>query len=161
MKRAPAGKKGVALAKRSQARLDALDRLPENATVEEIKEATVNVSLAELEERVADVRDSWETDSLFEDALEELTDESGVYSGSKLPLISRYSLVALFSFSSPHHLCGLFVVSATRKTARLDLSATLLCWQNPRASSFRGCGFVSTLSSMNQGQVATTETPSL
>lgn len=98
MKRAPAGKKGVALAKRSQARLDALDRLPENATVEEIKEATVNVSLAELEERVADVRDSWETDSLFEDALEELTDESGVYSGSKLPLISRYSLVALFSF---------------------------------------------------------------
>ncbi|KAL6904286.1 DHS-like NAD/FAD-binding domain-containing protein [Trichoderma evansii] len=81
MKRAPAGKKGVALAKRSQARLDALDRLPENATIEEIKEASVNVSLAELEERVADVRDSWETDSLFEDALEELTDESGVYSG--------------------------------------------------------------------------------
>lgn len=160
MKRAPAGKKGVALAKRSQARLDALDRLPENATVEEIKEATVNVSLAELEERVADVRDSWETDSLFEDALEELTDESGVYSGSKLPLISRYSLVALFSFSSPH-LCDLIVVSATRKTARLDLSATLLCWQNPRASSFRGCGFVSALSSMNQGQVATAETPSL
>ncbi|KAL9477317.1 hypothetical protein ACSS6W_007158 [Trichoderma asperelloides] len=81
MKRAPAGKKGVALAKRSQARLDALDRLPENATIEEIKEASVNVSLAELEERVADVRDSWETDSLFEDALEELTEESGVYSG--------------------------------------------------------------------------------
>lgn len=90
MKRAPAGKKGVALAKRSQARLDALDRLPENATIEEIKEASVHVSLAELEERVADVRDSWETDSLFEDALEELTDESGVYSGSKLPPISHH-----------------------------------------------------------------------
>ncbi|KAL6872994.1 chromatin regulatory protein sir2 [Trichoderma novae-zelandiae] len=81
MKRAPAGKKGVAPSKRSQAAADALDRLPENPTMEEIKEATVNVSLAELEERVADVRDSWETDSLLEDALEELTDESGVYSG--------------------------------------------------------------------------------
>ncbi|KAH6608564.1 nad-dependent histone deacetylase sir2 [Trichoderma cornu-damae] len=81
MKRAPAGKKGVALAKRSQAHADAFDRLPDNPTIEEIKEAAVNVSLAELEERVADVRDSWETDSLFEDALEELTDDSGVYSG--------------------------------------------------------------------------------
>ncbi|PTB76265.1 DHS-like NAD/FAD-binding domain-containing protein, partial [Trichoderma longibrachiatum ATCC 18648] len=81
MKRAPAGKKGVALSKRSQAAADAFDRLPENPTIEEIKEATVNVSLAELEERVADVRDSWETDSLLEDAIEELTDESGVYSG--------------------------------------------------------------------------------
>jgi NAD-dependent histone deacetylase SIR2 len=85
MKRAPAGKKGVALSKRSQAAADAFDRLPDNPTIEEIKEATVNVSLAELEERVADVRDSWETDSLLEDAIEELTDESGVYSGSKLP----------------------------------------------------------------------------
>ncbi|ETS04599.1 chromatin regulatory protein sir2 [Trichoderma reesei RUT C-30] len=81
MKRAPAGKKGVALSKRSQAAADAFDRLPDNPTIEEIKEATVNVSLAELEERVADVRDSWETDSLLEDAIEELTDESGVYSG--------------------------------------------------------------------------------
>lgn len=85
MKRAPAGKKGVTLPKRTQAQLNALDRLPENPTLEEIKEATVHVSLAELEERVADVRDSWETDSLFEDALEDLTDESGVFSGSKLP----------------------------------------------------------------------------
>ncbi|KAL6817152.1 NAD-dependent histone deacetylase [Trichoderma sp. SZMC 28015] len=81
MKRAPAGKKGVTLPKRTQAQLNALDRLPENPTLEEIKEATVHVSLAELEERVADVRDSWETDSLFEDALEDLTDESGVFSG--------------------------------------------------------------------------------
>lgn len=143
MKRAPAGKKGVALAKRSQARLDALDRLPENATIEEIKEASVNVSLAELEERVADVRNSWETDSLFEDALEELTDESGVYSGSKLPLISRFSLVALFS--SALHLSVLFIVSTTREPARLDLIATLSCWQSTRASSFRGRGFVSAL----------------
>lgn len=103
MKRAPAGKKGVALAKRSQARLDALDHLPENATIEEIKEASVNVSLAELEERVADVRDSWETDSLFEDALEELTEESGVYSGSKLPLISDFSSFCCALFSSALH----------------------------------------------------------
>jgi NAD-dependent histone deacetylase SIR2 len=93
MKRAPAGKKGVALAKRTQAQVNALDRLPDNPTIEEIKEASVHVSLAELEERVADVRDSWETDSLFEDALEELTDESGVYSGSKLPPIFHHFLL--------------------------------------------------------------------
>lgn len=152
MKRAPAGKKGVALAKRSQARLDALDRLPENATIEEIKEASVNVSLAELEERVADVRDSWETDSLFEDALEELTEESGVYSGSKLP--------ADFSFLAGCfvHLSVLFVVSTTREPARLHLIASLLCWQSTRASSFRGvASFLP--SSMNQDQVATAKTP--
>jgi hypothetical protein len=124
MKRAPAGKKGVALAKRSQARLDALDRLPENATIEEIKEASVNVSLAELEERVADVRDSWETDSLFEDALEELTEESGVYSGSKLPLISHhFSLVAFIS--SAFYLFDLLIVSTTLKTD-LELHYCLL-----------------------------------
>lgn len=96
MKRAPAGKKGVTLPKRTQAQLNALDRLPENPTLEEIKEATVHVSLAELEERVADVRDSWETDSLFEDALEDLTDESGVFSGSKLPLHTFILLSIMF-----------------------------------------------------------------
>lgn len=93
----------MALAKRSQAQADALDRLPENPTLEEIKEAAVNVSLAELEERVADVRDSWETDSLFEDALEELTDESGVYSGSKLPpmiFFTQHDSVHLLPYSA-------------------------------------------------------------
>lgn len=130
MKRAPAGKKGVALAKRSQARLDALDRLPENATIDEVKEASVNVSLAELEERVADVRDSWETDSLFEDALEELTEESGVYSGSKLLLISHhFPLIALL------FICFLFFVCCFYYTENWPLVilfcpiATLPCWQ--------------------------------
>lgn len=117
MKRAPAGKKGVALAKRSQARLDALDRLPENATIEEIKEASVNVSLAELEERVADVRDSWETDSLFEDALEELTEESGVYSGSKLLLISHH-FSWLPCFHQPSAFCCLFCFYCTENWPR-------------------------------------------
>ncbi|KAK5987838.1 NAD-dependent protein deacetylase hst1 [Cladobotryum mycophilum] len=73
--------KGVTLTKR-KAQADAFDHLPDNPTPEELKEAAVNVSLAELEERVADVRDSWETDSLFEDAIEELTEDNGVQTGN-------------------------------------------------------------------------------
>lgn len=110
MKRAPAGKKGVTLPKRTQAQLNALDRLPENPTLEEIKEATVHVSLAELEERVADVRDSWETDSLFEDALEDLTDESGVFSGSKLPPHTFILLSIMFCTYCHILRCLLFVL---------------------------------------------------
>lgn len=64
--------KGVSLAKR-KAQANAFDKLSENPTEAELKNAAANVALAELEERVADVRDSWETDSLFEDAFEELT----------------------------------------------------------------------------------------
>ncbi|POR34441.1 NAD-dependent protein deacetylase hst1 [Tolypocladium paradoxum] len=75
MKRVAAGK-GVALP-RPKANADALEKLPDNPTLAEIKNAAVNVSLAELEERVNDVRDSWETDSLFEDAFEELSNGAG------------------------------------------------------------------------------------
>ncbi|KAH7161405.1 DHS-like NAD/FAD-binding domain-containing protein [Dactylonectria macrodidyma] len=64
--------KGVTLARR-KAQANAFDKLGENPTEEEYKTAFANVALTELEERVADVRDSWETDSLFEDAFEELT----------------------------------------------------------------------------------------
>lgn len=72
-KRGPA--KGVSLPKR-KAQANAYDNLPENATPEEIKDAAASEALAELEDRVADVRDSWETDSLFEDAFEELSAET-------------------------------------------------------------------------------------
>ncbi|KAK7421504.1 NAD-dependent histone deacetylase sir2 [Neonectria magnoliae] len=67
--------KGVSLAKR-KAQANAFDKLSENPTETELKNAAANVALAELEERVADVRDSWETDSLFEDAFEELAADS-------------------------------------------------------------------------------------
>lgn len=59
-----------------KADLHALERLPQNPSSDELKSAAVNISLADLEERVADVQDQWEESSLFEDALDELTDES-------------------------------------------------------------------------------------
>ncbi|KAI9151814.1 NAD-dependent histone deacetylase SIR2 [Paramyrothecium foliicola] len=71
------GAKGVSLSKR-KAQGDAFDKLSENPTADELKAAAINVALADLEERVADVRESWETDSLFEDALEELTTDSAL-----------------------------------------------------------------------------------
>jgi hypothetical protein len=63
--------KGVSLAKR-KANVNAFDKLGDNPTEQQLKEAAATVALAELEERVADVRDSWETDSLFEDVFEDL-----------------------------------------------------------------------------------------
>lgn len=46
--------------------------LPDNATPDELKDAAINITVTDLEERVASTRDSWETESLFEDAFEEL-----------------------------------------------------------------------------------------
>lgn len=66
--------KGVSLT-RQKVKSDALEKSPDDASSDDVKTAAVNVSLAELEDRVADVRDSWETDSLFEDAFEELSKE--------------------------------------------------------------------------------------
>ncbi|ESU16112.1 hypothetical protein FGSG_09514 [Fusarium graminearum PH-1] len=69
--------RSVAISKR-KAQPNALDTLGENPTEDEIKTAVAHVALADLEERVADVRESWETDSLFEDAFEELSSENTV-----------------------------------------------------------------------------------
>jgi hypothetical protein len=64
----------------------ALEKLPQDASSEQLKSAAVNISLADLEERVADVQDQWEESSLFEDALDELTDETATTAdGSKAP----------------------------------------------------------------------------
>jgi NAD-dependent histone deacetylase SIR2 len=76
------GPKVVAPPKR-RANADAYEQLPDNPTAADFKDAEVNVSLAELEDRVADVRDSWETDSLFEDAFEDLTADSRVDFGGE------------------------------------------------------------------------------
>lgn len=73
MKRGAA--KGVKLPRR-KAKASAFEKLPDDPTVDQLKAAHVHVSLSELEDRVADVRDSWETDSLFEDAFAELAQES-------------------------------------------------------------------------------------
>ncbi len=68
-------RKGVSLPKR-KAQANAVDKLSKDSTEDEVQAAAANVALTELEERVADVRDSWETDSLFEDAFEDLASGS-------------------------------------------------------------------------------------
>lgn len=67
---------------RRRAHVNAVDDLPPEASVEQLKDAAINVSLADLEERVADVRDSWETDSLFEDAFEVITEDTSASSST-------------------------------------------------------------------------------
>lgn len=94
--------KAVSFSKRkpkaiTNANLRALDKLGTKPTATQLKNAADNVALTELEERVADVRDSWETDSLFEDAFEELSAESPgtdagecshlLYFGARFPLV--------------------------------------------------------------------------
>ena len=54
-----------------------LQKPSDKPTVDGLSSSAADESLAELEDRVADVRETWETDSLFEDALEELTHEDG------------------------------------------------------------------------------------
>lgn len=80
------GAKGVTLARR-KANADAFDKLPEKPSPTELKNAAVNVALAELEDRVADVRESWETDSLFEDAFHELTADEQIAPGGEFFLL--------------------------------------------------------------------------
>ncbi|XWW98801.1 hypothetical protein V2A60_006804 [Cordyceps javanica] len=73
--------RGVKLPRR-KAHADALDKLPAEPTAAQLKDAAIEVSLADLEKRVADVRDSWETDSLFEDTFEAIADESSASSST-------------------------------------------------------------------------------
>ncbi|GAO16313.1 uncharacterized protein UV8b_05661 [Ustilaginoidea virens] len=56
---------------------DAVETPSENSSTTQVEAAAVNGSLADLEDGDADTlaRDSWETDSLFQDAFEELTRE--------------------------------------------------------------------------------------
>lgn len=83
--------RSVAISKR-KAQPNALDTLGDNPTEDEIKTAVAHVALADLEERVADVRESWETDSLFEDAFEELSSENTVALDGELSTIIFYYL---------------------------------------------------------------------
>ncbi|KAM3554154.1 hypothetical protein ARSEF4850_006587 [Beauveria asiatica] len=67
---------------RSKAHANALHDSPNEPTAAQLKNAAIEVSLADLEERVADVRDSWETDSLFEETFEAIADESSASSST-------------------------------------------------------------------------------
>uniref|UniRef100_A0A8H7NEW0 Uncharacterized protein n=1 Tax=Bionectria ochroleuca TaxID=29856 RepID=A0A8H7NEW0_BIOOC len=81
MKAKTGAAKGVRLPAHPKVDVMAHEKLPDNPSVEELKTAAVSISLADLEERVADVRDSWEEDSLFEEVIEELTDDSVTATG--------------------------------------------------------------------------------
>jgi hypothetical protein len=83
MKAKTGAAKGVRLPAHPKVDLMAHEKLPDNPSVEELKTAAVSISLADLEERVADVRDSWEEDSLFEEVIEELTDDSVTATGGE------------------------------------------------------------------------------
>ncbi|KAG6011512.1 hypothetical protein E4U43_008265 [Claviceps pusilla] len=105
MKRAPTQR---ASSMRRKAESEALVGLDDGANAAVFKSVAANVSLAELEDRVADVRDSWETDSLFEDVLDELskeTDEADEnhhhLSPSSSSSSSSSSAASSSSFSSP------------------------------------------------------------
>ncbi|KAM0740995.1 hypothetical protein ACQRIT_003852 [Beauveria bassiana] len=73
--------RGVKLPHR-KAHTNALNASRSEPTAAQLKNAAIEVSLADLEERVADVRDSWETDSLFEDAFEAIAEESSASSST-------------------------------------------------------------------------------
>lgn len=102
--------KGVSLAKR-KSKPDAFDKLSENPTAEELKTAAITVSLADLEERVADVRESWETDSLFEDALEELTADAAVSISGELPAPCTCTCASTSNYSAGLGLPQIFIPS--------------------------------------------------
>jgi hypothetical protein len=73
MNKAKPSKKQHAYAlKKRKEKLDAFEKLGDNPSLEQINDAVVDGAMAELEERVNDVVDSWETESLFEDAFAEL-----------------------------------------------------------------------------------------
>jgi hypothetical protein len=107
----------VSLAARKAKPAAAVDNLPANATAEELKTAAINVSLNDLEERVADVRESWETDSLFEDALDELAADGAPVSPTG-QLTLRLILLCLTS-PSP-------AISTSLHTASLCLTPSYL-----------------------------------
>lgn len=87
MQRKRGAAKGVALARRKASSNKATEKLPDNPTPDELRDAAVTISLTDLEERVADVRDSWETESLFEDVFEELVNDSASASTSgRMPM---------------------------------------------------------------------------
>lgn len=56
---------------KADADLNALDKLPADATVEELKSAAVSIALADLEGRVDDAHENWEDTSLYEDLIEQ------------------------------------------------------------------------------------------
>jgi NAD-dependent histone deacetylase SIR2 len=74
--------KGVTLPRRKDSPSKTVEKLPDNPTPDELRDAAVTISLADLEGRVADVRDSWETESLFEDTFEELINDETSASAS-------------------------------------------------------------------------------
>ncbi|KAK0617151.1 SIR2-like protein [Immersiella caudata] len=70
---------GVTVVKKTSSRLKNVVNYDEKAHLadleEDIQHGVAHTNLTELEERVNDLHESWETESLFEDALEDLTED--------------------------------------------------------------------------------------
>jgi len=70
---------GAAVGKKMSSRLKNVVNYDEKRHLadleEDIQHGVAHTNLSELEERVMDLGDSWETESLFEDALDDLTED--------------------------------------------------------------------------------------
>jgi len=75
--RAPAHKHHAYGLKGRSSKKDPFESLPANPTLSDIKSAVADASMEELEDRINDVRESWETESLFEDVIDELENQHG------------------------------------------------------------------------------------
>jgi len=63
--------------------IDEVDTTSENATsLDELRSAAAEDAMQELEDRINSVQDSWETESILGDLVEELTDAKGVLDGT-------------------------------------------------------------------------------
>lgn len=99
MKRGAAKTGGLS---RRKPKADAFENLPHDASVDQLKAAAVHVSLEELEHRVADVRDSWETDSLFEELTQGSPEEQcKPFISTPTPNLFLFLFLFLFVFVFP------------------------------------------------------------
>lgn len=64
--------------------------------------AVPNPGLSELEERVNDLTESWETESLFQDALEDLAEDRFFTDGALLITQREFPRLARFAVSATH-----------------------------------------------------------
>ncbi len=87
--------KDVKPVRKASARIKALGSIHDNAQA-----GSGQSSMTELEERVNDLGESWETDSLFEDIMPDITEDRLFIDGAYFSLFCFAVAVATVSFSS-------------------------------------------------------------